>query len=209
MNSKKEVRFSSKIEVRTKGDGKMLAGYASVFNSKSEDLGGFREQIAPGAFTKTLAAGADIRALINHSPTLILGRNKAGTLRLEETAIGLAFEIDMPNTTASRDLMESVNRGDVNACSFAMVCTSDVWSDASDASGYYALRTVTEAELSDVSVVTYPAYASTSVAMRSLMFPDGGIVIPRKGDTFSGVHSSQLSDEDFALYARLRLALMD
>jgi hypothetical protein len=93
-----------------------------------------------------------------------------------------------------------------------MVCTSDVWSDASDTSGYYALRTVTTAELSDVSVVTYPAYASTSVAMRSLMFPDGGIVIPdsrSKGDCFGGLHSSQLSDEDFALYARLRLALMD
>jgi HK97 family phage prohead protease len=197
---KREYRFAS--ELRAKSGSKVLAGYAAKFNSRSQDLGGFREQIAPGAFTKTLAGGADVRALVNHDPSMILGRNKSGTLRLEQDSIGLAFEIDMPDTQMASDVLKSVQRGDIDGCSFGMICTSDNWQDASDSSGYYALRTVNECELFDVSVVTYPAYASTSVEARSArMFPDGIITIPT------------MSEQDRAWVrgaeARIQLALLD
>jgi uncharacterized protein len=152
-----------KIEKRSTDGKAVMRGHAAVFNSTSADLGGFREQVAPGAFTRTLEQGADVRALINHDPNLVLGRSKAGTLRLSQDETGLAVEIDPPDTTYARDLMASMERGDIDQMSFTFRTVKDDW--AQSPSG--TMRTLLDVDLLDVSPVTYPAYAATDIAARS------------------------------------------
>lgn len=144
-----------------------LVGYAAVFDKPSEDLGGFIEIVRPGAFKRTLQSNrTDPLALVHHLPHLVLGRRTAGTLRLEEDARGLAFEIDMPDTQPARDLVVSVERGDVKGASFAFTVASDGerWSVAGDK----VLRELLEVTLHDVTVTPTPAYPDTEVARRSL-----------------------------------------
>lgn len=143
-----------------------IAGHAALFDAISEDLGGFRERIRPGAFAASLA-GDDVRALFNHDPNVILGRNRAGTLRLAEDAQGLAIEIDPPDTQGARDLLVSIARGDVSQMSFGFAVNTDgqVWEK--DAQGR-VLRTLTSVRLFDVSPVVFPAYPDTAVAVRAL-----------------------------------------
>ena len=108
------------VEVRS-GDGEppVIVGHAAVYNRWSEDLGGFKERVLPGAFTKTLVGG-DVRALFNHDPNFLLGRTKSGTLTLADEAKGLHFEANPPDTQTIRDLvLEPMRRGDVDQCSFS------------------------------------------------------------------------------------------
>lgn len=153
-----ELRFDSAA-----GTAPKIAGHAAVFDQLSEDLGGFRERIAPGAFAATLASD-DIRALFNHDANLILGRNKAGTLRLKEDLTGLAIEIDPPDNQFARDLVVSMKRGDISQMSFGFYTIVDAWAKVA---GEW-VRTLLEVELFDVSPVTYPAYPQTDVAVRAL-----------------------------------------
>jgi HK97 family phage prohead protease len=149
------------IETRQYEDGTMrLSGYAAKFNSASVPLP-FIEKIAPGAFRKTLSETPDVRLLINHEG-LPLARTKNGTLKLEEDMVGLRFEAELCDTQEARDLWTLVQRGDVDQMSFAFRVIRQKWS--SDRSE----RTLTEVSLADgdVSVVTYPAYAATSVEAR-------------------------------------------
>lgn len=148
------------LEVRA--ESRTIAGYAAVFNSETDIGGMFREQIAPGAFKSSLSA--DVRALFDHDTSHVLGRTKAGTLRMSEDAHGLAVEIDLPDTQTGRDLRESMARGDIDGMSFGFRVTKQEW----DESGETPLRTIREVELFEVSVVTFPAYADTEVALRSL-----------------------------------------
>ena len=147
--------------VKPDGEHKSLEGYAAVFN-KATEIMGFREIVKPGAFALSLKT-ADVRALVNHDGNMILGRSKAGTLRLAEDENGLKVSIDPPDTTTGRDIMESVKRGDIDGMSFAFRTIKDSWhkEDGQD------VRELEEVELHDVSVVTYPAYADTSIAVRS------------------------------------------
>lgn len=140
-----------------------ITGHAAVFDQLSEDLGGFRERIAPGAFAGTLAS-ADIRALFNHDANFVLGRNKAGTLRLKEDLTCLAIEIDPPDTQFARDLGVSMKRGDISQMSFGFYTVADKWAKVDGA----WVRTLLEVDLLDVSPVTYPAYPQTDVAVRAL-----------------------------------------
>ena len=157
--------MATEIRVETRAEGqRVIAGHAAVFHSLSEDLGGFREKIAPGAFDET-ASTDDIRALFNHSPNFVLGRNRAGTLRLREDAKGLAVEIDAPDTQTARDLMTSIDRGDVSGWSFGFRTISDLW-ERKD--GGMEERTLVKVRLIDVSPVTFPAYPQTDLALRSL-----------------------------------------
>lgn len=137
-------------------------GYAAMFNSWSQNLGGFREQIAPGAFSKAIVSD-DVRALYNHDPNYVLGRNKAGTLTLSEDDKGLHFDVRAPDTGWARDLHESVKRGDVNQCSFGFEVIEDDWRTVNGLDE----RTLKEVRLFDVSIVTYPAYEATSANARS------------------------------------------
>lgn len=157
------------IELRAVGDAKSprLVGHAAIFNSPSEDLGGFIEVVKPGAFDRSLRSNVlDPLALVHHMPDVVLGRRSAGTLRLYEDARGLAFEIDMPNTTAARDLLISVERGDIKGASFAFVVPpgGDKW----DMRGDTVLRELHDVSLHEISITATPAYPDTTVAKRSL-----------------------------------------
>src|SRR5580698_6854255 len=99
---------SMKVEVRAAADGKSIEGYAAVFNSLSEDLGGFREVILPGAFKRALDDSDDILCVLNHDKTQLLGRTSSGTCEVSQDEVGLRFRCAMPNTTLGRDLMEQI-----------------------------------------------------------------------------------------------------
>ncbi len=166
--NQREIRTFALDELRvaaeTEGAKPKIYGHAAMFNSMSEDLGGFREQIAPGAFTNTLKNG-DVRGLWNHDSNIVLGRNKSGTLTLREDDKGLYFEIDPPDTQLVRDMcLEPMRRGDVTQCSFGFRTVKDHWEMINDE----VVRTLIEVEVFDVSPVTYPAYNSTDVAVRSM-----------------------------------------
>lgn len=147
-------------ELRAAPSGR-LEGYAAVFGSRA-NLGAFTETIAPGAFRDTLAApGADVLALMDHDPGKVLGRTRAGTLRLSEDTRGLAFSLDLPDTTAGRDVLALAQRGDLGGMSFGFRAKSEAW----PAPKVRELRAVDLLEISVVSA--FPAYPDTTVAARS------------------------------------------
>lgn len=156
-----ERRYFDVTELRVKEDSESnaITGYAAVFNSWSEDLGFFKEQIAPGAFSRTIKNG-DIRALINHDPNLVIGRTKNGTLRLWEDDKGLAYEVDLPDTSYALDLRESIRRKDITQNSFGFQTVKDEWAEDG------RRRTLREVKLFDISPVTFPAYKQTNVKLR-------------------------------------------
>lgn len=146
-----------------------IEGYAAVFNSESEPLdifgGVFVERIAPGAFKRSLSDGADVRALVDHDPSRIIGRRKAGTLEVREDPRGLKVSIKPPDTSAGRDLVASIRRGDVDQMSFGFRTIKDQWEEKEDGT---TERTLLDVDLLDVSAVTFPAYADTTIAVRSM-----------------------------------------
>lgn len=163
-----ERRFipATELRIRDGARGATIEGYAALFNSRSEDLGGFVEVIAPGAFRDALVV-SDIRALWNHDPNYVLGRVKAGTLEVQEDERGLKIANTPPNTQWAKDLLESMRRGDVDQMSFAF--RVDKGGSHWEEEGEMLVRTITKvSEVRDVSPVTYPAYPDTSVAVRSL-----------------------------------------
>ena len=154
----------SEFRVEQREDGKkLIRGHAAVFNSET-DLGWFRERIAPGAFSEPIGKD-DVRALFNHDENFILGRNKAGTLTMREDEQGLYVEIDPPDTQVARDLVTSIERGDISQMSFGFQTIKDSWETEENAAK--DLRTLEKVKLWDVSPVTFPAYQETDVAVRS------------------------------------------
>jgi uncharacterized protein len=159
--------ISHRVEMRASKDGKgpgMLVGYAAMFNESSVDLGGWIEDIAPGAFTAVLED--DCRCLRNHEDESLLGRTTAGTLRIMQDTLGLKYECDLPDTTVGRDTAESVGRKDMTGCSFQFSVAEGgaTW----DFNGAVARRTVTKySRLYDVGPVAFPAFESTRVDVRS------------------------------------------
>jgi HK97 family phage prohead protease len=152
-------RPNSEVYAVPEGDGRRMSGYAALYDRYSEDLGGFRTKIAPGAFDKAVIS-ADCRLLVNHDPNLIMGRTRAGTLRLSADAKGLQFEGDLPDTPMAAHYLEAVRRGDMDGCSFT--CTVDVYQWDLDSEP--PVRTLIEiGELYDVGPVTFPAFPDTSV----------------------------------------------
>jgi hypothetical protein len=159
-----ERRYYPATEIRTINENEPgLTGYAAVFNSMSEDLGGFREVILPGAFAQAVRED-DVRALWNHDPNYVLGRNRSGTLTLSEDDHGLPIDVKPPDTQWARDLMVSIGRGDVTQMSFGFSVTGQRWEkeDGED------VRYLTSVRLFDVSPVTYPAYQATEVQARKI-----------------------------------------
>lgn len=156
------------IEVRERNGMPVIEGHAAVFNSYSQNLGGFVEQVARGAFTKTIAE-QDIRALFNHDPNFVLGRNVAGTLDLAEDNSGLYYRIKPASTTYANDLMVSLKRGDISQSSFGFYTPpdGDTWGVTEND---FPLRTLRQVILVDVSPVTYPAYldADSGVSQNSM-----------------------------------------
>ena len=141
--------------------GGVLSGYAAVFDSFSVDLGGYVETIAPGAFSRSLATGKDIKMLLDHDSGLILGSTAAGTLRLWEDKTGLAFEVDAgTDRTYAADAVRTVDRGDLRGMSFGFYVKQDDWRD-----GKQLERTLREVDLFEISAVGFPAYAAPRVTV--------------------------------------------
>jgi HK97 family phage prohead protease len=153
--------FAAELELRVRAGmdspGRLI-GHAAIFDAVA-DLGRYREKIARGAFKDSIAKD-DIRALINHDPQYLLGRNKSKTLSLSEDTEGLRVEIDLPNTSAARNLVESIKRGDVSQMSFGFTAIDDSWEK--DSAGA-TVRTLRKVKLYDVSPVTFPAYPQTDI----------------------------------------------
>jgi len=168
-----ERRFAPEnIHVEKREDGTAtLRGHAAVWYRKSDpgteyDLGyNMVERIQKGAFARALAESQDVRGLFNHQPDHVLGRTTAGTLRLREDSKGLAYEIDLPDTQLARDLVASIERGDITGSSFAFVIRAEEWEFKKDRD----IRTITEIDtLFDVGPVTFPAYAATDTGLRAV-----------------------------------------
>ena len=145
-------------------ESRMVTGYADVFDSDSEDLGGFIEQIERGAFKEAIER-SDVRALFNHDNNFILARTASGTLKLYEDERGLKYEFEAPKTTAGNDLLEMIKRGDISQSSFGFTVEEDDWSNR-DGMAFRKIKKVKR--LYDVSPVTFPAYPEASVAVRKL-----------------------------------------
>jgi uncharacterized protein len=162
-----ERRAFVECRAEASDNGRKIRGYAIVFNSLSVDLGGFREIIAPEAVDRTLSEGLDVRALVDHDSAKVIGRTRAGTLVLRKDSKGLRMEVE-PDTDISyaNDIMRAVSRGDVSGMSFGFRTLGDEWNYEEKT----PLRTVTDMRISEVSIVTFPAYQATDVqvAQRSL-----------------------------------------
>lgn len=149
-----------------------LRGHAALFNSLSDDLGGFREMLEPGAFRAVLRTSPDVRLLLNHDPNYVLGRTAANTLEVREDNQGLhVFARVDRNISWVEDLRRSMQRGDIDQMSFAFTVAEDgdTWAVTDDGHVVRTIRADGIDGLYDVSVVTYPAYERTTVNIRSLL----------------------------------------
>ncbi|KAA0965832.1 HK97 family phage prohead protease [Sporosarcina sp. ANT_H38] len=144
----------------TENEPAKISGYAAVFNSKMTICDWYTEEIEVGAFAKAISE-SDVRALFNHNWDKVLGRTKSGTLQLTEDDRGLKFEIELPDTSTARDLVASMERGDINQCSFGFYPTVETWNY--DVEPVH--RTLNEVELYEISVVSIPAYDDTEASL--------------------------------------------
>jgi HK97 family phage prohead protease len=154
----------AELRIETRGLSKVIRGYAIMFDRMSENLGGFREIIKPEAMDRTLREGIDLRALVDHDTAKPIGRLSAGTLRVQKDQRGLLIEVDPPDTSYAHDIVESIRRRDVTGMSFGFRTIGEDWNDKTDP----PTRSVTDMVVREVSIVTFPAYPSTEVALRSL-----------------------------------------
>lgn len=145
-------------EVRAKG--RRLEGYAATFGTEARIGDSFTETIAPGAFAATLASGQDILALVDHDPARVLGRSKSHTLRLSEDSRGLVFSVDLPDTTAARDVLALAERGDLGGMSFGFSVKDELRNGDR--------RELLAVDLYEISVIAaWPAYPGTEVQARA------------------------------------------
>jgi uncharacterized protein len=145
-----------------------FTGYAAVYHDLSVDLGGFVERVRPGCFDASLAVGADVRLLINHDSNYVLGRTASGTAVFTGDKRGLRVDCDeLPDTSYARNLVVLMDRGDINQMSFGFVTRSDAWNETDPLSGL-PIRELVQADVFDGSVVTFPAYPSTTAEVRSI-----------------------------------------
>lgn len=188
-------RRITKSELRAvKEDGKAtrIGGYAAVFNKRSEDLGGFFEEIAPGAFTDVLAAGPDCRCLFNHDSNMLLGRTTSGTMTLRQDAMGLHYDCAVADTSVGRDVLVLAERGDLSQSSFGFVVDtadgSERWYDEKGKETRKwggVLRIIHRVKaLYDCAPVVYPAYTDATVEARSkFCFPEGKPAVEQRQES--------------------------
>ena len=161
-SKEQEVRTNSvDFEVRAEGDGMTFTGYASVFNSPSEDLGGFVEYVAPGAFRRSLQSRNEVKLLWNHDAGEPLASLRGGTMQLVEDSRGLKVTAQLPNTTRGRDIAELLRTKVIDSMSFGFNVIRDSWSTDGK------VRTLESVRLFETSIVSFPAYSQTSATVRS------------------------------------------
>jgi uncharacterized protein len=174
----------------------LITGHAIVVNSLSENIGGFKERIKPGALHRTLEERIDVRALLDHDPARRMGRVTAGTLRLAIDARGLRFTIDPPPTSYARDAIASIRRGDLTGASFGFTTISDDWFMGTDG---VPIRHVLDLRCHETSLVTFPAYLATTVTLGERALPSGR---PRR--QWSGTADPRVSAQQNRLRQRLQ-----
>lgn len=180
---------ATEFETREENGSPVIEGYFSVFNSNYNIFDGATESVAPGAFSKTLSG--DIRALINHDSTLVLGRTSAHTLELREDSHGLWGRILInPNDTDAMNLYERVKRGDVSQCSFGFNILDEGTEYREDGSVHWTIR---EVELHEVSCVTFPAYEETGINARK---QDFAALQKRKAESWRHTMLTRLKGEN-------------
>ena len=163
---------TSGLAVTTREDGpSRIEGYGAVFH-RADDAGtqyelfdGAVERIGRGAFDRAIDEGHDVRGLFNHDSNQILGRTQAGTMRLSVDDVGLKYSIDLPDTQLARDVIESIERGDISGSSFAFVPTKVEWSEGRDNGP--DVRTIQDLQLFDAGPVTFPAYEAATTGIRA------------------------------------------
>lgn len=191
------LRFCASDELRvTEGPNgrKRIEGYAVVYNSMSNDLGGFKEKILPGAFTDALAANEEVLALAHHDPKLILGRRSAGTLTLRDDAKGLYATIDPPNSSLGNDMIESVGRKDIKGMSFRFPRgAKDAWSMDSEGQ---SVRTISKAGLMEVTLTGIPAYDATTANVRGGWNDDDHELRAYYAKQIAAVNPSKMADAE-------------
>lgn len=152
-------------ELRSKLEGNTLSGYAHVFGHVAQ-IGNHWERMAPTAFNRVLESEEDTVFVYNHERAEILGRRSAGNLKLHTDDVGLAFEVELPNTSLANDVKELVRSGIINAMSFNFWPGDEKWERASD--GRQLNTHLSVSRLKDVSLVPVPAYDGTQVMLRSM-----------------------------------------
>jgi uncharacterized protein len=165
--TKKELRYlpAKELRIQPNPDGsKTLSGYAIVFNSRSNNLGNFVEVVNPSAVVDTLRDNKDVLLLRDHDPKILLGRTSSGTLKINTDNTGVFFRCVLPDTSQANDVATLVERRDLQGCSFSFNCLDDAW--AKDASGQL-IRTLKKINISELSIVSIPAYPDTAVSIRS------------------------------------------
>ena len=206
---KKEYRSFDVEEIRLQlreDDIPTIVGHAAVFNSLSEEMFGFREKIAPGAFRSAINQNQDVRALINHDSNFVLGRTKNGTLSLSEDTKGLRVEINPPTTTFAADLLVSIERRDINQMSFGFQVLAESW----ELNGDENIRTIEDVNLFDVSVVTFPAYPTTDVEVNLRSWDEAGLDYEKLSRVMVRVsHGLPLTDEDREILRSSTIRLND
>jgi HK97 family phage prohead protease len=162
--NKREIRTGVPFEIRGEDDGGVsVTGYAAVFGERTDIGGFFTEEIAQGAFTDAVGRD-DVVFLINHDG-LPLARTRSGTLSIKEDDHGLYIETKLdPNDSDSASIIGKMRRGDLDKMSFAFIAEKQEW----DETGDIPHRTITQASLHDVSIVTFPAYDGTEIGLRCL-----------------------------------------
>jgi HK97 family phage prohead protease len=190
-----EVRVNTtELEVRQDtADGMTFTGYASVFNSPSEDLGGFIEYVAPGAFKRSLQSRNEIKLLWNHDTGEPLASLRGGTMQLVEDKRGLKVTATLPNTTRGRDVAELLRTKVIDSMSFGFNVIRDAWSSDGKT------RTLESVRLSEVSIVSFPAYTSTTATVRAVptINPDelaDALLRLESGDDLSEAQASLITD---------------
>ena len=165
-NLKNQVRSIGKLQTRADNnetDEMKIEGYFVVFNSETKLFENYYEEISDKAFKDIDLT--DIRALADHDTAKVLGRTKSQTLSLTVDDKGLYGEITInKNDSEAVNLYERVKRGDIDQCSFGFNILDETMDTRADGSTKW---TITEIELFEVSVVTFPAYADTAVEARS------------------------------------------
>lgn len=163
---------SEPLEIRQSGNELKIGGFAAVYNSDSQDFGGFKERILPGAFDQTLQevkdGKRDVVARFNHEGGFnTLARTSNGSLALSADARGLRYVATLPNTSAAKDVYEMIRSGLVNKSSFAFSLPEDGSGQRWDFSSNPAIRQIVRVNLHDVAPVDEPAYEATSVSVRT------------------------------------------
>ena len=186
----------ARVEWRDSGAGpenKTIRGYAAVFGSMSQDLGGFREVIAPGAFAEVLSRGPDVRLLYNHDDGAVMARTQSGTLELAEDDTGLRVwaRVDMADPDVQRVVPKMV-RADVDQMSFAFTVEEDDWTESAG----YPLRTIRSiGELYEVSVVPFPAYEATKAEVFERARSNGRVLVARAESIVASIASGDIEPQ--------------